>query len=105
VKGRVLLLAILVYVGLDLCLPDMPGAFVFEPSQSVETIDRARGRLTTEIVVLRAPVPASMPLMPPHPDLRHRLPPLSKVAFLGHPVVSCLPRAHCGPARSSEDPH
>jgi hypothetical protein len=35
---------ILIYVGLDLCLPDMPGAFVFDPAGSVESIAVARGR-------------------------------------------------------------
>ena len=35
-------LAILVYVTLDLALPAMPGAFVFDPSQCVETANGTR---------------------------------------------------------------
>jgi hypothetical protein len=45
-----LLLAILVYVTLDLSLPAMPGAFVFDPGDSVESVQPARGRTAVEIV-------------------------------------------------------
>ena len=46
-------MAILVYVTLDLSLPTMPGAFVFEPDDSVESI--GGGRLVAKIVVVPAP--------------------------------------------------
>jgi len=52
---RGLLLVILIYFTLDLSLPEMPGAFVFDPAGSVDGIDVARGRLTTKIVVLPTP--------------------------------------------------
>ena len=45
-RRRGLRLLILIYVALDLSLAEMPGAFVFDPAQSVESIDAARGRLT-----------------------------------------------------------
>lgn len=48
-------MAILVYVTLDLSLPTMPGAFVFEPADSVESV--GGGRIVTRaIVLLPAPI-------------------------------------------------
>jgi hypothetical protein len=41
---RACLLALLIYVTLDLSLPAMPGAFVFEPEDSVESLHLGRGR-------------------------------------------------------------
>jgi len=52
-RRRAFLVAILVYVTLDLSLPTMPGAFVFEPDDSVESI--GGGRLVAKIVVVPAP--------------------------------------------------
>jgi hypothetical protein len=34
----------LVYVSLDLSLPSMPGAFVFDPADSVESVQNGRAR-------------------------------------------------------------
>jgi hypothetical protein len=104
---RGLLVVVLVYVGLDLSLPMMPGAFVFEPAQSVESIGRIRGRLAVEAEVLPTPANDSMLQMQPDDSLRHRLPPpRSKVMAEEHrPVVSCQPPAHYDTAQSSEDPH
>jgi hypothetical protein len=39
---RALVLAVLVYVALDFSSPAIPGAFVFEPGDSVESVGRAR---------------------------------------------------------------
>jgi hypothetical protein len=102
---RLLLLALLVYVALDLSCADMPGAFMFEPEDSVESVDVPRTRLTGKIVALPAPIMDSVSLSQPRSDFRHRVPTLSRVARVGRPVVSCLPRAHCDPARPSEDSH
>jgi hypothetical protein len=49
VLGRAALLALLVYVTLDLSLPAMPGAFVFEADASVESVHSARGRVVTAL--------------------------------------------------------
>ena len=43
-RSPCVLFAVLVYVTLDLSLPSMPGAFVFEPSESIETIQTSRAR-------------------------------------------------------------
>jgi hypothetical protein len=101
---RWLLLVILFYVALDLSLPMMPGAFVFEPGDSVESIQTTRGRTMANVVLLTSLAGHAF-LTPQSPtDLRQRRLP-SEVTLFAHPVVSCLPRARCEPARPSEDPH
>jgi hypothetical protein len=45
VLRRAGLVGLLVYVTLDLSLPAMPGAFVFEADDSVESVHSARGRV------------------------------------------------------------
>jgi hypothetical protein len=63
-------LVLLVYVTLDLSLPAMPGAFVFDPSASVESAQMNRGRAAGD-VVLR---PARPPLSPPPAPARIHAP-------------------------------
>ncbi|MBM3221690.1 MAG: hypothetical protein FJZ38_23965 [Candidatus Rokubacteria bacterium] len=41
---RRLVMLILVYVALDLALPSMPGAFVFDAAESVESVQRSRSQ-------------------------------------------------------------
>jgi hypothetical protein len=55
--SRALVLAVLVYVALDLSSPAIPGAFVFEAGESVESVARAR----TVSSMLPAPVPLADP--------------------------------------------
>lgn len=50
-RRSALLVAVLVYVALDLSLPAMPGAFVFDPDESVETVQQARARAGAEAVM------------------------------------------------------
>jgi hypothetical protein len=101
---RGLLVVILVYVALDLSLPTMPGAFVFEPADSVESI--GGGRPTARVVVLPVPAAGSSQIAPRlRSDLRHRLPPRSEVAPLGRPPGHRPPRVIGDPSQSSEDPH
>ena len=103
---RALLCAILVYVTLDLSLPMMPGAFVFEPGDSVESIQFNRGRAAAEIAVLRAVVTDAFALSRPCVSANDRLALTSLVVPLEPPVaLRCLPRSALGPAPPSEDPH
>jgi hypothetical protein len=102
---RALLLVVLIYVTLDLSLPSMPGAFVFEPGDSAEGTQVARGRLAAEVAVLPALNGSSVVLPSPRIDLRHRLPPLSDVVRLARSASRCLPRAVCASSPLSEDPH
>jgi hypothetical protein len=101
---RGLLVVILVYVALDLSLPAMPGAFEFEPADSVESI--GGGRLTAQVVVLPTPGAGSSQIASRlRRDLRHRLPPRSEVAPLGRSPGHRPPRVIGDPAQPSEDPH
>jgi hypothetical protein len=100
-----LFLAILIYVGFDFSLPALPGAFVFDPAGSVESVDVVRSRPIARSVVLATPVRDwSVPPRQPRSEARYRLPSTTEVASQGWPVVSCLPRAACALPRP-EDPH
>ena len=52
---RPALVALLLYVTLDLSLPAMPGAFVFEVEDSVESVHGGRGRSLVEVEPLARP--------------------------------------------------
>jgi len=102
---RGLLLAILLYVTLDLSVPAIPGAFVFESADSVEISRSRAGEGTAEISVLPPLASASFVVSQPVVDLRDHPTAPGSVAVLGHPVLSRLPRAALDPAPPSEDPH
>lgn len=98
--------ALLIYVALDLSLAAMPGAFVFDPDSSIESVDRGRVRPSkvvdlpvrardSFVLLRRQPARDSGPRRPGSPDAL-RAPRL---------VMSCLPRAICAPLPPSEDPH
>jgi len=101
-RGR--LLAILLYITLDLSVPTIPGAFVFEAADSVEINSGRAGQGKAEISVLPALARASFGVSQPPIDLRDRLAANSNVALLGHPILNRLPRATLDPAPPSEDP-
>src|SRR5260370_8252541 len=48
---RVLIVALLVYVTLDLSIPAMPGAFGFDPDDSVESVYQTRARAAAEAAI------------------------------------------------------
>lgn len=102
-RRSALFVAVLVYVTLDLSLPSMPGAFVFDPGESVESVQHARARAAAEAVMRPAsagdelvvgPVPRPAP---DQPASTRPIPPRSHVArrsgLLGEPALP------------SEDPH
>ena len=105
-KGRpALLLVILIYLTLDLSLPTMPGAFVFEAADSVEST-QIRTRAAVEIVsppALRHP-PGFVPFRPPL-GAKERLAPASLAECPARPVVSWRSQAPYDSAPPSEDPH
>ena len=103
-RQRALLVAILVYVTLDLSLPTMPGAFVFEPDDSVESI--GGGRLVAKIVIVPAPGGGSfLPWSQPPVDLRHRLRASRAVWLMECRLANWLPRATRAASPPAEDPH
>jgi hypothetical protein len=100
-----MLLAILLYVTLDLSVPAIPGAFVFESVDSVEISSGRTGQGKAEISVLPTLARDSFGVSQPPVDLRDRLAANSNVALLGNPILNRLPRATLDPAPPSEDPH
>lgn len=102
---RGMLLAVLLYVTLDLSVPAIPGAFVFESVDSVEINSGRAGQGKAEISVVPALARDSFGVSQPRVDRRDRLAANSNVALLGSPILNRLPRATLDPAPPSEDPH
>lgn len=102
---RFLVLAVLIYVTLDLSLPAMPGAFVFAPADSAEGTG-VRARAATEIVAgLTQTRDAGFVLFQPPLQLEERLAPVSSAESHARPGVSWRSPAHNDPATPPEDPH
>jgi len=105
VKQRpALLVAILLYVTLDLSIAAMPGAFVFDSSESVECT-QSRVRAAVETGALPAPAPDASVLARPRLDVKDRLTRDDSVERTGPRVPSWRSRALHDPAPPSEDPH
>lgn len=104
-RCRGVLFAVLLYVGLDLSLPAMPGAFVFEPADSAEgTHVRARAAAETVTLPAQAREPAFVSFQPPL-EVRERLAPVDSAERPGRPVVGWRSQAPYNSAPPSEDPH
>ena len=100
-----MLLAILLYVTLDLSVPAIPGAFVFESTDSLEMSGSRVREDKADTAVLPTPARDSVVVSQLPVDLRDRLAATGTVALLGRPVLNRLPRAVLDPAPPSEDPH
>jgi hypothetical protein len=105
-RSRLWLFVILIYVGLDLCLPEMPGAFIFDSDGWIESVDVAPTRLTGKLVsvpplVMAAPQVSQQQLR----DLVPRLPSRNQAPPPGHVMTRRLPRTACALPLPSEDPH
>jgi hypothetical protein len=99
------LLAVVVYVALDLCLPAMPGAFVFDANSSVETVHSGQGRIAAAVV--SAPIDSSSVLVG---NVMIGARPVRMPAAVERPCpvpVGCFPRAALSfsSATSVSDPH
>jgi len=103
-KLRPVLLLILLYVTLDLSVPAMPGAFVFDTSDSVEST-RIRVRAAVETSVLSAPVRDAFFPSRPLLEAKVRLGPAASIERAKPPGLSPRARALDDPAPASEDPH
>jgi hypothetical protein len=98
-----MLLAILLYLALDVCLPSMPGAFVFESADSVESAGTARVRAGSAVPALAR---HSVALSPRRHDVRGRAVPVRDPARVPrHLTMSRAPRATVDPPPGSEEPH
>lgn len=98
------LLAVLVYVTLDLSLPAMPGAFVFEAAESVEST-QGRARAAAEAVVLPGAARDAFVQSRRRLEVKDRLTPTESVERRGDAVMGWRVRAPHDPAPPSEDPH
>ena len=103
--GRGMLLVMLLYVTLDLSVPAIPGAFVFESADSLEISGSRMGQGEAEISVLSAPAGDSFGVSQPPIDLRDRMATTGNAVPPVHHVLKRPPRATLDPAPPSEDPH
>src|SRR5262245_11338068 len=102
---QTLFLAFVLYVTLDLALPEMPGAFVFDPDQSVESADSGWARNATDgVALLPRAREASVPSAPPV-DVRGRTAPARDAVGTERRDGRWLPRASLFAPPVSEDPH
>ena len=100
-----LILAILIYLTLDLSLPAMPGAFVFESDDSAETTQvRARSAAKSVALPALASAPGSVLFQLPLED-DDRLAPNVSCERDTRPVAIWSARAHYDSAPPTEDPH
>ena len=95
----------LLYVTLDLSVPTVPGAFVFEPAGSLEISGGRVGENRADVAVLPAPASDSVVVSQPLVDPPGSSAATRKGALHGRPVLSRLPRAMLDPVPPSEDPH
>jgi hypothetical protein len=99
-------LVLLIYLTLDLSLPAMPGAFVFEAADSTESTQvRARAAAETVALPALARAPVALLFQPPRLEGDVRLAPVISAERRARPVVSWQSRAQYDPAPPSEDPH
>lgn len=99
-----MLFALLAYVTLDLSIPAMPGAFVFDPAESVESARTTRGRVAMDVVAAPTPMPTFFVAATPPLRIVDGSRPVSPVRRPMSEVVSRLPRAAVPRAPGSEDP-
>jgi hypothetical protein len=103
-RHRTLLVALLVYVALDLALPMMPGAFVFDPAGSVESARAGRTAFDT----IAPPAPAGDLRVVLHgprlANLTRRAAPVRASSMPGRTVSGRASRSRDAAPPLSEDP-
>ena len=100
-----LLLSLLFYVTLDLSLPAMPGAFVFDLADSVEGVRSRRARTVTDVVVMPEAMAGAVVRWTPPAEGKARVIAPGEVERAGPPARPWSFVAHIGPHPPSEDPH
>jgi hypothetical protein len=101
---RAIFVLIVGYVTLDLSLPAMPGAFVFEPAKCVESVQTSGGREASEVEPTVPPLQGGPGVV--HIPLRISIgsSPIKDIQRPSARVMSRLPRAMLAPASPSDDP-
>jgi hypothetical protein len=100
---RVLIVALLVYVTLDLSIPAMPGAFGFDPDDSVESVYQTRARAAAEAAIPPASGAAVFVLSEVPPNTGRRPAPVGPARERSR--SSRRSSASDEPPPPSEDPH
>jgi hypothetical protein len=103
-RRPLLVVAILLYVTLDLSLPTIPGAFEFNVDDSVEGTQSNRSRGPAEVVVVPRPARISFVVQEPRVTTGDWRIAASEAATLRPSVLEWFPRRLPEPAPSSEDP-
>jgi hypothetical protein len=104
-RRHIVVLAILLYVTLDLSLPAMPGAFEFDPADSVESIQVTRARPAADITVVRELTRDALAPARPRLEVRTRSAARDHIAHPRRPLAGWFPPPHRDAAPASEDPH
>jgi hypothetical protein len=100
--SRAVLLGVLAYVTLDLSTPFVPGAFVFDVEDSIESVQGQGGRRAVEAATVplpRLPIPALRPVV----EAPRRPEPPSELAQPHPRATTYRPRASLAPASGPED--
>ena len=104
--GRCLIVVILAYITLDLSLASMPGAFVFDAGDSVESVQTSRTRDMANVTWAPAPIcdPHALVSEQHVPIRRSFVPvPLRSLRSVSTNDKGATPTPD--PTSSSEDPH
>jgi hypothetical protein len=104
VNSRVVVISILIYISLDFSLAAMPGAFVFDAADSVES-PQNRGKASTEAIALSAFRRDAVVLPVPQRLADHSEIPVASYEPRWQPAVRPLPRSLDDKALPSEDSH
>jgi hypothetical protein len=99
---RAVLLAIVVYVSLDVALPMMPGAFVFDPGDSIESTELRRDSACA-LIPLPALVQDWSAQVASRFDVADRRTPIREVVWCEPPVARWRPRSGLSAPSPSED--
>lgn len=97
--------AILLYVTLDLSVPTIPGAFVFDASDSVESTQSKRARGAGEVVVGPPWAREALVVRPPRVAVSHRLTATVEAVAIRPSLVTWRPRTALDLPPLCEDPH
>lgn len=99
--GRAFFAVVVVYVTLDLSLPSMPGAFVFDADETVESVHGHRRGGTGPVMTPTTQAAASSVSLAPVPVTKHR-PALPRTPMLLRRIVHRPPRAALDVAPSDD---
>src|ERR1044071_6795613 len=97
-KGRGMLLVVLLYFSIDLSVPEIPGAFMFEADDSVEISMTNASETKLELFLMPALIRDSSVVSQPPVDRRDDLGMTLRDALRGRSVRTQLPRAILDPA-------